>query len=164
MGKDLTKLDAEISDALKPLSPRQRTFVENFATGGNSTQAALKAGYAERSARIQASRLMTNANYTHVQRAVDLLRERHALEHGLPAAWKRKVLANVAETASDVNGDGYVPSAAVRAVNEMNLMDGSHAPRQSHITMQSVNVDLHYQIDVPREKPIEGELIEEDPE
>lgn len=156
---NLQDLDNRITEALKALSRKQRKFVEVYAAGDNAGTAAIKAGYSPGGSHVHASRMLNQVNYAHVQHALELLRTRHALDHGMPLAWKRKVLANVAETASDVDGRGYVPSAAVRAVNEMNLMDGTHAPKQHHVTSMSVNVDLNYQIDVPREEPV---VIEHD--
>lgn len=47
----------------KPLTAKQEAFARNYvANGFNGFQAAVKAGYAEDSARVEASRLLTNAN------------------------------------------------------------------------------------------------------
>lgn len=47
----------------KPLTAKQEAFARNYvANGFNGFQAAVKAGYAEESARVEASRLLTNAN------------------------------------------------------------------------------------------------------
>jgi len=49
--------------ANKPLTAKQEAFARNYvANGFNGFQAAVKAGYAEDSARVEASRLLTNAN------------------------------------------------------------------------------------------------------
>ena len=45
---------------MKPLSDRRQAFVTEYLVDLNATQAALRAGYAPRSARQQASVLMTN--------------------------------------------------------------------------------------------------------
>jgi phage terminase small subunit len=42
------------------LTPRQAQFCNEFLLDGNATRAAVRAGYAESSARNHASRLMTN--------------------------------------------------------------------------------------------------------
>jgi len=44
------------------LNDRQASFVEYYLDGWNATQAAIDAGYAEKSARMQASRLLTKDN------------------------------------------------------------------------------------------------------
>ncbi|MDR2489717.1 MAG: terminase small subunit [Desulfovibrio sp.] len=45
---------------MKGLTVRQRRFVEAYA--GNATEAAVKAGYSEKTARSQGQRLLTNAD------------------------------------------------------------------------------------------------------
>lgn len=44
----------------KPLTPRQAMFVREYLVDLNSTQAAIRAGYSERTAKQQGSRLLTN--------------------------------------------------------------------------------------------------------
>ena len=44
------------------LTPRQRNFAREYHLSGNGYEAAVKAGFAEKSARQQASRLLTYAN------------------------------------------------------------------------------------------------------
>lgn len=53
------------------LSRRQREFVRQYMVDLNGSAAAVRAGYAEQSARQQAHRLMTNAN---VRAAIDAAR------------------------------------------------------------------------------------------
>ena len=43
------------------MNERQRRFVAEFLTSGNGTQAALRAGYSENGAAVQATRLLKNA-------------------------------------------------------------------------------------------------------
>lgn len=52
------------------LTPQQALFVAEYVKDSNGTRAAIAAGYAEKNARAQASRLLTQAN---IQRAVDEL-------------------------------------------------------------------------------------------
>lgn len=44
------------------LTPKQRLFVAEYLVDLNATQAAIRAGYAEKSARITASKMLTKAN------------------------------------------------------------------------------------------------------
>lgn len=44
------------------LTARQRKFAEYYAETGNAAEAARKAGYSEKSARVQGRRMLTNAN------------------------------------------------------------------------------------------------------
>ncbi len=46
----------------RAISERQENFCHAYIVAGNATKAAINAGYSERSARQQASRLLTNAN------------------------------------------------------------------------------------------------------
>jgi phage terminase small subunit len=44
------------------LTPKQRRFVAEYLKDLNATQAAIRAGYSEKTAKVQASRLLTKAN------------------------------------------------------------------------------------------------------
>lgn len=56
----------------KKLTPKQARFVEEYLIDLNGTQAAIRAGYAERSAGMTASRLITNDNIVAaIQKAKD---------------------------------------------------------------------------------------------
>ena len=50
------------------LNPRQQAFVLGYLEHGNGTRAAMGAGYSEKTARAQASRLLTNA---YIKAAID---------------------------------------------------------------------------------------------
>lgn len=51
------------------MNPRQIIFVEEYLIDLNATQAAIRAGYAERSATVTASKLLTKAN---IQAAIQI--------------------------------------------------------------------------------------------
>jgi len=55
----------------KPISGRHKRFAEEYCVDQNGTQAAIRAGYSAGSARVTASRLLTNAN---IRAAIDALR------------------------------------------------------------------------------------------
>ena len=61
----------------KKLTARQLKFTREYAVDGNGTQAAIRAGYAPKSARIEASSLLTNVN---VGNAVAKFQEKHRLK------------------------------------------------------------------------------------
>lgn len=65
----------------KKLTARQLKFTREYAVDGNGTQAAIRAGYAPKSARIEASRLLTNVN---VGNAVAKFQEKHRLKTEVP--------------------------------------------------------------------------------
>ena len=54
------------------MNPRQEAFCLEYAACGNATQAAIKAGYSENSARQDAQRMLTNAD---IQNRLKELRE-----------------------------------------------------------------------------------------
>ena len=49
-------------DQLPILTPRQARFVDEYVVCGNAAESARKAGYSERSAKVTACRMLTNAN------------------------------------------------------------------------------------------------------
>ena len=57
------------------LTPRQQRFVAEYAIDLNATQAAIRAGYSPTSAKVTASRMLTNAN---VRSAVDATQQKVA--------------------------------------------------------------------------------------
>tara|TARA_R110000803_G_scaffold209114_1_gene278361 strand:+ start:209 stop:592 length:384 start_codon:yes stop_codon:yes gene_type:complete len=59
------------------LTAKQLKFTREYAKDGNGTQAAIRAGYAPNSARIEASRLLTNVN---IGKAVTKFHEKHRLK------------------------------------------------------------------------------------
>lgn len=59
------------------LTPKQARFVEEYQIDLNATQAAIRAGYSEKTAKEQASRLLTNVNVQEeVQKAMESRSER----------------------------------------------------------------------------------------
>ncbi len=67
-------------DILNGLSPQQDIFVREFHLTSNATQAAIKAGYSEKTADVQGSRLL---NTVKVQQALSLLQEETKKTYGI---------------------------------------------------------------------------------
>jgi len=110
---------------MKPLSPRQARFVEEFIVDSNATQAAVRAGYSENTARQQASRLLTKVN---VQTAVTKLTKARSQRLEFDADTVLQESANLATTsmAAFVDDDGYVvgnlrslPESALACIREL---------------------------------------------
>ena len=59
------------------LTAKQLKFTREDAVDGNGAQAAIRAGYSPNSARIEASRLLTNAN---IGKAVTKFQEKHRIK------------------------------------------------------------------------------------
>jgi phage terminase small subunit len=110
------------------LNPRRQRFVEEYARDGNGAAAALRAGYSPKSAKVQASQLLTDPN---VRAAVKQARARVQSHAEMTAVEVLKELALLA--CSDVRHyrmdptDGHLtlaegaPDHAMRAVSSVKL-------------------------------------------
>lgn len=150
----LEELDREIQKALKPLNSRQRKFALVVGVGESQTKAAVAANYSKNRAEQTGSRLLTNGK---VKNAVQLIQYKHQLQHGIDAGIKRGMLLDIAATAK-APGDNYQPSAAVRALHELNEMDGHLKPRETRITGVNLNIGISYDVALP-ERVIEGDRL-----
>jgi phage terminase small subunit len=116
------------------LTPKQERFISEYLIDLNGTQAAIRAGYSENTARAIASENLSKPDI------VDAIAEARA-KVAEKAEWsaverlealKRIALANEAEDAR----------VAVSAISEANKMQGSHAPTKSDIVAR-VDVSAH---------------------
>lgn len=108
------------------LPPKQERFVSEYLIDLNATHAAIRAGYSEKTATEQASRLLTNVK---VQQAVSDAQNRVAEKAEWSAADRLRMLADIAE--ANMKDD---PRVAVSAIAEANKMQGSHAPTKTEHT------------------------------
>ena len=120
---------------MSELNPRQARFVDEYMIDRNATQAAIRAGYAEKSAKVQASRLLTNANV-----AAAVAERQQAVEKKLvttrdeiAAELYKLAFSNMADYIRVTEaGDAYVDlsemtrdqAAAVTEVTVEDFMDG----------------------------------------
>lgn len=86
---DLTTLTEKELDALerkhgRALSPQHKIFADRVVQGASQTKAATDAGYSDKAARKQASRLMTRKD---VRTYVDILREQQRRVAGINREW-----------------------------------------------------------------------------
>ncbi len=88
-----------------PLNPKQRAFVREYLKDHNATQAAIRAGYSERTARQQASDLLAKPDISEAVRVGD---ERLNEKAGLTAELVRRTIfeALTFDPGSTVNTDG----------------------------------------------------------
>ena len=108
------------------LTPKQERFVSEYLIDLNATQAAIRAGYSEKTAQEQSSRLLSNVM---VQQAVSDAQNRVAEKAEWSAADRLRMLAGIAE--ANIKDD---PRVAVSAIAEANKMQGSHAPTKTEHT------------------------------
>ena len=108
------------------LTAKQERFVSEYLIDLNATQAAIRAGYSEKTAQEQSSRLLSNVM---VQQAVSDAQNRVAEKAEWSAADRLRMLASIAE--ANIKDD---PRVAVSAIAEANKMQGSHAPTKTEHT------------------------------
>jgi phage terminase small subunit len=78
---------------LSALNPRQKAFVQEYLVDLNATQAAIRAGYSERTARVQGPRLLSNVA---VQREIEKGQDRREKRLEITADRIRRELARIA--------------------------------------------------------------------
>lgn len=108
------------------LTAKQERFVAEYLVDLNATQAAIRAGYSEKTAQEQSSRLLSNVM---VAKAVAEAQARVSVKAEWSAVDRLRMLADIAEAA--IKDD---PRVAVSAIAEANKMQGSHAPNKQEIT------------------------------
>ena len=74
-GEPVAKPEVSYDKLLKQLPPQRRRFVQEYLVDVNGTQAAIRAGYSEKTAKIQASQLLT---YLNVSQAIEAGHQRLA--------------------------------------------------------------------------------------
>lgn len=111
------------------MNERRARFVREYLTDGNGTRAAMRAGYAERTAATTASRLLRNAE---VQEALVAARKRVESLATVDAAWVLRRMKRAALLALQAEDLG----AHVRALD----LIGRHVSVQAWINKHSVVV------------------------
>lgn len=75
---------------------RQQRFIDEYLLDLNATQAAIRAGYSERTAKSQASRLLTNVD---IRARIEQLKKTRADRLNLDAYWVLKRLMDISDRA-----------------------------------------------------------------
>lgn len=84
------------------MNDRQRMFVAEYAKDRNATQAAIRAGYSARSARVTSTRLLANAA---IRAAVDEKLAEAASAAGMSAAEVLRTVAGIARNGDSKDAD-----------------------------------------------------------
>lgn len=108
------------------MTPKQKRFVEEYALDHNAAAAARRAGYAEHSARITGSQLLTNPN---VSRAIQAIEDTAALKLSLT----REDALNGLLAAKDEAVEKSDPMAQVAAWREIGKMCGFYSPERHKV-------------------------------
>lgn len=109
-----------------PLKPREQRFVREYVVDQNGAESARKAGYPVRSARVQASELLTRPN---IQRAVEAANEE----------WLRRAEISTSRVARDIS------TAANLDVSEFLDKDGNILPLKQmppHVRRCIVSIEV----------------------
>ena len=113
------------------LTDKQRRFCEEYVVDWNGAQAAIRAGYSDKTAREQASRLLTNVN---VGKYIEDCKSKVAELAGISALQNAMWLKEIAETD---NGDDRI---RIKAIEVINKMQGYDAPIKTDHTTQGEKV------------------------
>lgn len=145
---------------------RQRRFVENYLLDPNGTQAAIRAGYSERTARVQATKLLT---IPAIRRELLSREKRREEVVGIDAAWLLNRLALMAaveisdlfDSAGNLLPPSSFPSGAQALVSSIDVFeqidkDGNITGRTRRVRFESRTkvlelIGKHFQIGAWRE-------------
>ena len=119
------------------LTPRQKSFVENYLKNGNATEAAISAGYAAKSARSQGSKLLAMPEVQSYRRELE---QKLFDELGISKAWIGRRMVEIAERCmqavpvmvwDDVKREkvecgiwDFNPQGAIKALHELSVQLG----------------------------------------
>lgn len=112
-----------------PLTPKQARFIEEYVLDHNATAAALRAGFAPKSARVIACRLL-KANKA-VQEAVAAQEALLAAEVGMT---RQRVVQGLLE-AVEMARERQEPGAMIAAWRELGKMLGYYAPERVKVAV-----------------------------
>tara|TARA_Y100000361_G_scaffold107052_1_gene96803 strand:+ start:763 stop:1152 length:390 start_codon:yes stop_codon:yes gene_type:complete len=117
------------SDTTQELTTRQSNFIDNLLAGGVSAkQCAIDAGYSERSAKVEASRLLRNSKVLHHlhQRAKKVL--------GVRAITALQTVSNLSQ---------YANSEYVRLEASKDLLDRAGLREEQNQTLGTNNIQVN---------------------
>ena len=145
---------------------RAEVFIAAYGRTGNATQAAKEAGYSERSARMQGSRLMTNADICVRARTA---RENHLSEQISATERQSRALINAADSAitylkSAVDGTAEKGGMQARVAAAVAILDrAGHKPVERVEQKVEITADAHAARERLKAKLVGGEIPTADP-
>lgn len=141
--------------AYSDLNQRQRRFIDAYIDTGIGAEAYRQAGYNDGgsdSVSTCAARLLRNAT---VAQALAQRQQQIASASLFSLQDKQRVLSEIA-LANQTND----PVVAIRAIAELNRMEGHYAPTKMQTTTGQVTF-IQQIIEQPEEKPVAGETIDQ---
>jgi phage terminase small subunit len=122
-----------MTDKETKLTPKQDAFVKEYIlNGGNATQAAIKAGYSEKTAKSIGQENLTKPD---VQKAISEHQKKNDEAFIMSKTEKLKVLEKILDSATREDEEkGMINiQGAIAAIKEHNLMQGDNAPVKSEV-------------------------------
>ena len=102
------------------LNARQKSFSEYYVASGNATEAAIKAGYKEKYAGVNADKLLKNTN---IQKYIEELQEKAKGNRIMTAIERREFLTKMILKEETKDTD------RLKAVDILNKMDGEYTQK-----------------------------------
>lgn len=99
------------------VTERQKKFAEYYAQSGNAAQSAIKAGYSDKYANTNASKLLQN---TTIAEYIKELSQKAQNERILTAKDRQEMLSDIAKDKHNL------PSERIRAIDTLNKMTGEY--------------------------------------
>lgn len=121
---------------MSKLTAKQDAFVKAYLlNGGNATQAAIKAGYSEKTANEQGAQNLAKLS---IKEAIAKHQKKKDESFIMSKADKLKVLEKIISATVLEDGEKGVlnASAAIAAIKEHNLMQGDNAPTETTNTIK----------------------------
>lgn len=128
-----------MTDKETKLTPKQDAFVKEYIlNGGNATQAAIKAGYSEKTANEQGAQNLVKLN---IKKAITEHQKKKDRDFIYSKEKKLSILQKVMDNAAEIcdkegdfnQGKMNNHSAVIAAIKEHNLMQGDNAPVKSEV-------------------------------
>ena len=146
-----------MSENSTELTAKQDAFVKEYIlNGGNGLQAAISAGYSEDSAKEIASENLTKPNIIKaLEGHREALEEEFSISAGTKLGWLKEIVERSMQHEQVMDKEGptgeykFAGGDAIRAINEINKMDGGHAAEKKDITSkgQSINALSDEEVD-----------------
>lgn len=120
--------------ANKPLTPKQKRFIEEYLIDSNGTQAAIRAGFSEKTANQQAAQMLREPR---IRKYLDEQRAKHAERHGVTIEY---IVNGFKAVAEDPNSTGAEKNSALdKLAKREGFYEKHNKQRQNSFTI--LNID-----------------------
>ena len=131
------------------LTPKQDAFVKEYIlNGGNGTQAAITAGYSPDTAQQMATENLSKPLiYKALEGHREALEEEFSISAGTKLGWLKEIVERSMQHEQVMDKEGptgeykFAGGDDIRAINEINKMDGGHAAEKKDITSKGESIN-----------------------